>query len=242
MSAVRDHIERIRDRITMACDRAGRNPAELRLLLATKTVNAADIREAFFAGQTLIGENKMQEVKEKFEALKDVPHETHFIGHLQTNKIKDMIRYGVSCIQSLDRPGLAAKLQDRLSEVEKNMDVLIQVNTSGEASKFGVSPEQAADLVRYVAGFDRLHIRGLMTIGLFDADAERVKACFQRLRHIRDEIMLQDIPGVSMKELSMGMSNDLELAIAAGATIVRVGTAIFGKRQYPDSYYWNENK
>ncbi|WP_341838092.1 YggS family pyridoxal phosphate-dependent enzyme [Chitinophaga pollutisoli] len=235
------HLAAINDRIAAACKAVGRNPGEVRLLLATKTVPAARIRLALEAGQTLIAENKVQELKEKFAELEDIPHENHFIGHLQTNKIKDLLKYNVSCLQSLDRLELAEKLHQRLLAENKEMDVLIQVNTSGEDSKFGVPPAEAKVLVQAVAALTTLKVKGLMTIGLFSADTEKVKHCFRLLRHLRDEIAAAKIEGVEMKELSMGMSGDLEAAIAEGATIVRVGTAVFGQRPTPDSYYWNEN-
>lgn len=172
--------------------------------------------------------------------MKDLPHEKHFIGNLQSNKIKDVLRYGVDCIQSLDRLELAVKLQQRLELEDRRIDVLIQVNTSGESSKFGVHPDDALELVRAVAALDRIRIKGLMTIGVFSGEQEKVRNCFTTLKGVQQRIRLLQIPGVSVEELSMGMSGDLEIAIAEGATIVRVGTAIFGKRVYPDSYYWNE--
>lgn len=235
------NLSAINARIVRACEVAGRNPGEVRLLLATKTVPAARIRLALEAGQTLIAENKVQELKEKFAELEDIPHENHFIGHLQTNKIKDLLKYNVSCLQSLDRLELAEKLHQRLRAENKEMEVLIQVNTSGEDSKFGIHPADAKALVQAVAGLTTLKVKGLMTIGLFSDDTGKVKRCFRLLRHLRDEIAAAKIGGVEMKELSMGMSGDLETAIAEGATIVRVGTAVFGQRPTPDSYYWNEN-
>ncbi|RYE43059.1 MAG: YggS family pyridoxal phosphate-dependent enzyme, partial [Sphingobacteriales bacterium] len=211
-----------------------------RLLLATKTVPAERISIALAAGETLIAENKVQELKEKFYGLKESIHEKHFIGHLQSNKIKDLISCGVTCIQSLDKLELAIKINQKMEALGKTMDVLIQVNTSGEDSKFGVGPEHALKLVQDVAKLRSLKIKGLMTIGLFSTDIPLVRKCFVLLKQLQQEITAAEIPGVEMKELSMGMSGDLEVAIAEGATIVRVGTAIFGQRIYPDSYYWNE--
>lgn len=239
---IRHNLETIEGRITAACQRAGRQRSDVRLLLATKTVVPENIKIAFDAGYYLMGENKVQEIKEKFELLKDVPHETHFIGHLQSNKIKDILRYNVSCIQSVDRISLAEKLQKRLEFENKTINVLVQVNTSNEESKFGIAPEKAAELVRSVAAFSNIKIKGLMTIGLFDPDAEKTRPCFRLLKAISEEIKAMNIPGIQMEELSMGMSGDLETAIEEGATIVRVGTSVFGKRMHPGSYYWNENK
>lgn len=240
MNDINQHIQLIKSRIESACHKAKRNSSEVRLLLATKTVSPENIKIAIASGETLIGENKIQELKEKFEDLQHIPHEKHFIGHLQTNKIKDILKYGVTCVQSLDRIELAEKLHQRLSVEKKQLDVFIQVNTSAEESKFGVTPEQAIELIKSVAKFDTLKIKGLMTIGLFSAETEKVRPCFKILKNLQQEIIAQNIPNVDVQELSMGMSGDLETAIEEGATIVRVGTAIFGQRIYPDSYYWNE--
>ncbi|MGB3452871.1 MAG: YggS family pyridoxal phosphate-dependent enzyme [Moheibacter sp.] len=240
METIVQNLQIIEQRIQSACDRSNRKRDEVRLLLATKTVNPERIRKAFEAGYTLIAENKIQELKEKYEDLKDSPHTSHFIGHLQTNKVKEILRYDVNCIESVDRLKLARKLQNRLVYEEKTMNVLIQINTSFEESKFGISPENALDLVKEVAKLDRIRIKGLMTIGLFSAETEKVRRCFKLLKEIQNQIIEENIPNVEMKELSMGMSGDLEVAIEEGSTIVRVGTAVFGKRPYPDSYYWNE--
>lgn len=241
MNEIVSNLSLIRERISRACQQAGRDPGEVKLLLATKTVPPERIKIALQAGETLIAENKVQELREKYEALKDMPHTNHFIGHLQTNKIKDLLRYDVSCLQSLDRRELAEKLHQRLQSENKTLEVLIQVNTSGEESKFGANPDQVISLVKQVAQLETLKIKGLMTIGLFSTDIEKVRPCFRLLKDIQQQVTALKIPGVEMQELSMGMSGDLETAIAEGATIVRVGTAIFGQRPTPDSYYWNEN-
>ena len=238
---ITENIRIIQQRINKACMASNRNPQDVKLLLATKTVPAERIEIALRAGQTLIAENKVQELKDKFEYLTTIPHVNHFIGHLQTNKIKDILKYNVSCIHSVDRFDLAEKLHQRLLKENKTMEVLIQVNTSFEESKYGASPTEVLDLVRQIATLNTLQIKGLMTIGILSAEAKKVRQCFQLLKHIQQEIIALHIPQVSMKELSMGMSGDLEIAIAEGATIVRVGTAIFGQRPTPDSYYWNEH-
>ncbi|HTO14897.1 MAG TPA: YggS family pyridoxal phosphate-dependent enzyme [Edaphocola sp.] len=239
---VLENLKQVIARIEIACEKFGRKPEDVKLLLATKTVDTERIKIVLNAGQTLIAENKVQELKEKYEDLLDTPHTSHFIGHLQTNKIKEILKYGVSCVESLDRLDLAEKLQNRLELEDKTINVFIQVNTSFEESKFGIAPESALELVRAVSELDRIKIKGLMTIGLFSAEAEKVRKCFQLLKNIQQDIIAADLPNVAMEELSMGMSGDLEIAIQEGATIVRVGTAIFGKRVYPDSYYWNEQK
>ncbi len=239
---ITQNILKIRERIHSACELSKRNPSEVRLLLATKTVTAKRIKMAFESGCTLIGENKIQEVREKYEDLKQIPHQSHFIGHLQSNKIKEILRYNVDCIQSLDRMSLARKLQNRLEFENKTMDVLLQFNTSFEESKFGMNPEHAVEFAKEVSKLNRIRVKGLMTIGLFSAEPEKVRKCFQRLKKAQEEIVSAQIPNIEMKELSMGMSGDLEIAIEEGATIIRVGTAVFGERMYPDSYYWNEKK
>lgn len=240
MNTLAENLRSISDRIDQACIENNRNPSEIRLLLATKTVEPERIIKAFEAGCALIAENKIQEVRDKYEALKPYPHENHFIGHLQSNKVKFLIQNDIKCLHSLDRKRLADRLQKRLEFEDREMDVLIQVNTSGEKSKFGIHPDQALEFTQYIASKNRLHIKGLMTIGLFSAEKEKVVPCFQLLKKLQQEITDAKIEGVKMKELSMGMSHDFEWAIAEGATIVRVGTAVFGKRIYPDSYYWNE--
>ncbi|HFK5553457.1 TPA: YggS family pyridoxal phosphate-dependent enzyme [Elizabethkingia anophelis] len=237
-----NNLQSILQRIETACIRSNRSPDEVRLLLATKTVPVNRIKQALAAGCTLIAENKVQELKEKYDDLKEIPHINHFIGHLQTNKIKDILKYDVSCIQSLDRIDLAEKLQQRLEAEDRTIDVLIQINTSGEESKFGIHPEKALELVKQVSELSALKIKGLMTIGLFSAETEKVRTCFRLLKELQQQIISHNIQGVEMNELSMGMSGDLETAVEEGATIVRVGTAIFGQRIYPDNYYWNENK
>lgn len=242
MTDILENLQAILRRIGNACAASNRDSKAVRLLLATKTVPAERIKIALEAGQTLIAENKVQEIKEKYEALKEIPHESHFIGHLQSNKIKEILKYDISCIQSLDRLEVAEKLHQRLLLENRKIDALVQVNTSGEESKFGVHPDKAIELVESIAKLGTIRIKGLMTIGLFSAETEKVRMCFRLLRSIRDQVAGLHIPNVEMKELSMGMSGDLETAIEEGATIVRVGTAIFGKRVYPDSYYWNENK
>ncbi|MDH6254247.1 pyridoxal phosphate enzyme (YggS family) [Chryseobacterium sp. H1D6B] len=236
------NLEVIHQRIINACKKAGRNSDEVKLLLATKTVSAEHIKTVLENGETLIAENKVQELKEKYEELKELPHKNHFIGHLQTNKIKDILKYDVCCVQSLDRLDLAVRLHQKLLSENKTIEILIQVNTSNEESKFGVHPDQAVELTRQVSKFPTLKIKGLMTIGLFSAETEKVRQCFKILKNLQQEIIHQNIPNVEMKELSMGMSGDLETAIEEGSTIVRVGTAVFGARIYPDSYYWNESK
>lgn len=239
MDRIRENLSIIHKRIEVACKRANRNVDDVRLLLATKTVPAEKIAFALECGETLIGENKAQELKEKKDILSSFNYECHFIGHLQTNKIKDVLKY-VTCIESVDRRDLAEKLDQRLQYEGRVIDILIQVNTSFEDSKFGIDPTNSILFIKDLAKYDTLKIKGLMTIGEFSSENKKVRKCFQLLKRIQQQIIEENIPNVEMRILSMGMSGDLEIAIEEGSTIVRVGTAIFGQRIYPDSYYWNE--
>lgn len=232
------HIRQTRQRIARACEAAGRDPSAVTLLLATKTVPAETIRIAVEAGERLIGENKVQELRDKHEGLAGLDVERHFIGHLQTNKIKEVLRY-VTCIQSLDRLQVAQELDKRLQAEGRSLDVFIQVNTSGEESKFGIDPAAAIPFIKTIAPYDTLKIRGLMTIGLLDAEKEKMRPSLSLLRATRDRILQDGPAGIDSLRLSMGMSQDLEMAIAEGADMVRVGTAIFGNR-IPGKEVWNE--
>ncbi len=240
LSEIKMNLDAVHKRIDTACAACGRNPKDIRLLMATKTVEPERILQAMSYGELLIGENKVQELTEKFSALSSIKHETHFIGHLQTNKIKEVIKYA-DCIESVDRLELAEKLNKRLETENRSIDILIQVNTSAEESKFGCKPEEALYLIEKIALLPKLNIKGLMTIGIFSEDMFKVRECFKLLQKIRKEIAAKKIPGVSMDVMSMGMTGDLEIAIEEGSSLIRIGTAIFGKRIYPDSYYWNEN-
>ena len=210
----------------------------MRLLPVSKTVNEARLRLIHAAGVRELGENKVQEAWRKSQAMADLPDlRWVLIGHLQTNKVKQVVRFA-SEFQALDSERLAQALDRRLQAAGRSLDVLVQVNTSGEASKFGVAPDQASAFVRSLAAFSSLRVRGLMTLAELSSDAERVRACFVRLRQLRDRLRQEAPDGIGMDELSMGMSGDFELAIQEGATTVRVGTAIFGQRPLPDQHYW----
>ncbi|SCY66743.1 hypothetical protein SAMN02927916_2860 [Flavobacterium anhuiense] len=233
------NLTKVRQRIENACKIAGRNTADVQLLLATKTVPAEKIRIAIEAGETLMGENKMQELRDKNDVLKNLPVERHFIGHLQTNKIKDVLKY-VTCIQSLDRINLADELHKQLQNQNRKLDVFVQVNTSYEESKFGLAPEEVLSFIKKIKTYDTLNIKGLMTIGLLDVEKEKMIPSLRLLRTIRDEIYSEGIDDLQNLKLSMGMSQDLELAIAEGSNMVRIGTSIFGNR-FLGKEIWNEN-
>lgn len=239
MNILKSNLALIQNRINSACEQSGRASSEVKLLLATKTVAAEKIQMAIDEGYTLLGENKVMEAQEKHESLKNEHCQWHIIGHLQTNKIKYALKFA-DVIQSVDRIKLASKLQNRCEYDGRDIDVFIQVNTSYENSKFGIAPENSLEFIKEVSEFPRLHIKGLMTIGLLSSKDEKVRDCFKLLKEIQLKAQDMQLPNASFNELSMGMSNDLELAIEEGSTMVRVGTAIFGERPFPDSYYWNE--
>lgn len=238
---MKSRIDQVKKQMKQACQSVNRNPEDVTLLLATKTVPPEKIAKAVAAGSTLLGENKVQELREKHDFVESDQAEWHFIGHLQTNKINNVLPY-VTCIQSVDRLKLGKKLHDRLVRDNGELDILVQVNTSYETSKFGVDPEELLELIEQLTAFNTLHIKGLMTIGKLSGNPAETRKCFQLLKSLQQKVQKQNFPGVDMDVLSMGMSNDFETAIEEGATTVRVGTAIFGEREYPDSYYWNENE
>lgn len=234
----RRNLAAVRARMDAACVRVGRNPAQVRLLPVSKTKPEASLRLAHAAGCRLFGENKVQEAAGKWQAMQDLEDmRWSVIGHLQTNKAKLVTRFA-SEFQALDSLRLAEALERRLQLEGRSLDVYVQVNTSGEASKYGLEPDAVAACLKALAAYPCLRVRGLMTLALFSAEAEHVRRCFVRLRELRDRLR-QDAPaGITLDELSMGMSGDFEIAIEEGATVVRVGQAIFGARPLPDSHYW----
>ncbi|AMH05350.1 YggS family pyridoxal phosphate-dependent enzyme [Achromobacter xylosoxidans] len=224
----------IRQRIAQACERAGRAPDSVTLLPVSKTFEVDAIREAMALGLARFGENKTQELRQKAAALAGQGLQWVLIGHLQTNKAKDAARDATE-LQSLDRIDLAEALHRRLVLEDRTLDVLVQVKTSSEPSKYGMAPSDvSAFLRRIVAEFPTLRVRGLMTMAVNSPDPGEVRACFRSLRELRDQLRHEAIEGVSLDRLSMGMSGDFELAIEEGSTEVRIGTAIFGARSYPD--------
>jgi len=225
--SIADNVQAVQARIEAACDRAFRDPADVRLVAVTKTVDAARIIEAIRAGIECIGENRIQEAAGKFDGLP--PVERHLVGHLQTNKVKRALEL-FDVIQSIDSARLAREVSIRSAADGRRTPVLVEVNTSGEESKYGLSPDETVAAIEEMADEGGIEVVGLMTVGAFLPDPEDVRPCFQRLRAIRDEIEDRVIPGVHMEHLSMGMTNDFEVAIEEGATIVRVGRAIFGER------------
>ena len=237
-SSLRANLAAIRARIDSACRAAGRHCSEVRLLPVSKTVDEARLRAAYAMGLRELGENKVQEAQGKSEAMADLADlRWVLIGHLQTNKAKYAARFA-SEFQALDSLRVAEALDRHLQKEGRALDVLVQVNTSAEDSKFGLPPDEVESFVKQLPAFASLRVRGLMTLALFSRDEARVRPCFTRLRTLREQLRQSAPDGTDMDELSMGMSGDFELAIAEGATTVRVGTAIFGHRPTPDSAYW----
>ena len=229
MGSVSDNIASIRERIAEAARRVGRDPAEIAIVAVTKTVDAEKIAEAVEAGIRMFGENKVQEAMEKVKRL-DSSLEWHMVGHLQRNKVKEAVRI-FHLVQSLDSIHLAEEINSRALNSGTIMDVLVQVNTSGEKTKYGLEPQDAIPFLKHISSFKGLSIRGLMTIGAFLPDPQAVRPCFRRLRDLREEISGAGIPNVEMEHLSMGMTGDFEVAVEEGANMVRIGTAIFGPRE-----------
>lgn len=232
-------VAHVRSRMVAAAERVGRDPAGVTLLPVSKTVTQERMRAAIESGLTVFGENKVQEVVRKSAELADIEGlRWEVIGHLQTNKARDVAALA-GRFQALDSLRLAEALDRRLQAAGRAIDVFVQVNTSGEESKFGLAPEEVSDFIRALPTFSSLRPRGLMTLAVFSSDTDRVRACFARLRQIRDQVRELDVAGAAdIAELSMGMSGDYETAIEEGATVVRVGQGIFGARSTPDSAYW----
>ncbi len=237
MGNIADNLGKLRGRIGESALRSGRKPEDVRLVLVTKTVSPERVREAIAAGQRDLGENKVQEGRGKAEALVGEPVRWSMIGHLQSNKVKDVLRFADE-VQSLDRLSLASALEKRLQHLGRGLDVLVQVNTSNEASKYGLAPEEVPGFLSELAHFGTLRPCGFMTLARFTRDIDEVRRCFRVLRAIRDRARQEAPQGEALAELSMGMSGDFEVAIEEGATIVRVGQAVFGARPLPDSHYW----
>ncbi len=228
MGAIAAGLQACHVRIETACTQAGRPIGEVSLLAVSKTFPEEAVREAWRAGQTAFGESYVQEAVAKLEALRDLPLEWHFIGPIQSNKTRPVAER-FDWVHGVDRMKIAERLSEARPAAMPALNVLIQVNVGGEASKSGVTPDEALPLARAVAGLPRLRLRGFMTIPRPDADGAAARAQFATLRRVFDAARAE---GLAVDTLSMGMSDDLEAAILEGSTLVRVGTAIFGKRVY----------
>lgn len=227
---VKEQLEEVEQRITAACERAGRKREDVTLIAVSKTKPVEVLQEAYDAGVRIFGENKVQELIDKYEVLpKDI--QWHMIGHLQTNKVKYIVDK-VACIHSVDSLKLAEVIEKEAEKKDCKVNILIEVNVAEEESKFGLSMEEVIPFVEKVATFPHICIRGLMTIAPFVENAEENRTIFKNLHELSVDIMSKNIDNVNVSILSMGMTNDYEVAIEEGATMVRVGTGIFGKRNY----------
>lgn len=226
---VAENVKNIRENLSKSCFRIGRDPQSVELIAVSKTFPVNTIIEAHNAGISDFGENYVQELTEKEKTLRDKSIRWHFIGHLQTNKVKYIADW-VHLIHSVDSVGLAAEIQKRAEKRERKIDVLVEVNTSEEATKFGVKPAEAEELIRSMQDFSHINLKGLMTIGPFTDNKEESRTSFRTLRAIFEKVNAKGFLKNPLTVLSMGMTHDYEVAIEEGATMVRIGTAIFGSR------------
>ncbi|UCD59013.1 MAG: YggS family pyridoxal phosphate-dependent enzyme [Candidatus Hydrogenedentota bacterium] len=223
--SIRSNLKRLQERIGGAAERAGRNPADIGLVVVTKTVGIDRIREAIDCGVRIIGENRVQEAAAKQSGIgRSV--EWHMVGHLQSRKAKQAVEL-FDMIQSVESISTARALQKRCFEIGRSMPILVEVNTSNEAQKYGVYPDEAESLIREIARMQNLVIKGLMTMAALVPDPEQARPSFRRLRELAERLRAENIERASFDVLSMGMSNDFEVAVEEGSTILRIGTAVF---------------
>jgi pyridoxal phosphate enzyme (YggS family) len=224
------NIADIKEEIKKICHHCGRNHEDITLIAVTKTIDPERINDAVDCGIADLGENKVQEIMDKYDAVsKNI--KWHLIGHLQTNKVKYIIDK-VGLIHSVDSIKLAEEISKRAEKNNITKDVLVQINVAEEETKFGIGLEEAVDFVKSISGFGSIRIKGLMTIAPYMEDPEGVRPVFRQLKEKFDELAQMNLPNTDMKYLSMGMSNDYQIAIEEGANMIRIGTAIFGKRNY----------
>jgi pyridoxal phosphate enzyme (YggS family) len=239
-TSIQHALQSIRNRIAKAEEHAGRPAGSVTLLPISKTFGESTIRAAVSLGLDRLGENKVQEIRAKFSLLEDCHIRWVMVGHLQTNKAKDIAQMADE-VQSLDRIELAKALHKRLESLDRTLKVLVQIKTSPEPSKYGMDPVELIPFLRFLSQeTPRLQVEGLMTLAIHEDDPNLVRPCFRVLRELRDQAQQEGIPNISLHRLSMGMSNDFEIAIEEGSTEVRIGTSLFGSRgdQYHD--YWPE--
>ncbi len=228
MLQISNNLKLVKERIAKAASGVGRNPRDIQLVAVSKTVDIKRIKQAIEAGATILGENYVQEARKKIEELGQGVR-WDFIGHLQSNKVKYAVDL-FEMIHSVDHLSLAQEINKVAEKNKKKIRILVQVNISGEEAKSGIDPEGVSSLVRGIASLPNLSLEGLMTMPPYFDDPEGTRPYFISLRKLRDKILMKNIEGVTLKELSMGMSGDFEVAIEEGSTLVRVGTAIFGER------------
>jgi pyridoxal phosphate enzyme (YggS family) len=231
--SIADNLAVVRARIAAAAQRSGRDAADVTLVAVSKTFGIEAVHEAHAAGQRDFGENRVQEALQKISRTSETPMRWHLIGHLQSNKARKAAP-SFGCIQSVDSVDLLEKLDDAARERPAGgdpLEVLVQVDLAGEAAKFGAPPDEASRIVRAAASARHLRLTGLMLVPPWNEDPEQTRPWFVRLRVVRDRFLADGVAPEFLRHLSMGMSHDYEAAIEEGATIVRVGTAIFGKRE-----------
>ncbi len=229
MSTIAENVHLVRETIEQARARSAFAAPQIRLMAVTKTVDVPRMEEALAAGADMFGENKVQELLHKYEQHPE--REWHLIGHLQTNKVKYIVDK-VACIHSLDSLKLAAEIEKQAAKIERIIPCLLEINMAAEASKFGLPEQEAADFLRQLAAYPHILPKGLMTVAPNVPDKEQNRPVFCRMRQLLQRLQALQLPHADLTELSMGMSNDYAVAVEEGATIVRVGTAIFGARNY----------
>ncbi len=225
-------IEIIREKILKSSEKAGVNSKDVKLVAVTKTHPVELLDEAINLGLDIIGENKVQEVEKKFPKLKNKYREFHFIGHLQSNKVNKLMKFRPTLIHSIDKISTLEKISNYSSRNDFKQDVLIQINTSGEESKSGISPDEIYYFLDKALEIPSIKIKGLMTIGTITKDEQEIRRCFSLLWKISERIKTKKYQELEMKYLSMGMSNDFEIAIEEGSNMVRIGSSLFGYRNY----------
>ena len=230
--SISSNLAAVRGRLERAARAAGRDPADIRLVAVSKTFPAAAVREAFAAGQVDFGENRVQEALQKIRETAELHSRWHLVGHLQSNKARK-VAGPFAYVHSVDSVELLTRLDQAATAEGAAPKLLIQVDLAGEATKFGAPESALPQLVEAAGGLHSAELVGLMLLPPYSEDPEQSRPWFRRLREIRDGLVKQGVPASRLRELSMGMSHDFEVAIAEGATMVRVGTAIFGERHYP---------
>ena len=227
--SIKERLEEVENRIRKSAERAGTERSQIKLLAVTKTHSVEDIKEALAAGLEYIGENRVQEAELKIPELTGLYKEFHYIGHLQGNKINKLLTLQPDLIHSIDNLSIVEKLNTRLAAQNRKQEILLQVNTSGEASKFGVAPQAALETAGRIMEYSNIQLRGLMTIGKYTDNEPELRTSFRLLRELREQ-MRNLYPEQDLKWLSMGMSNDFEIAIEEGSNLLRLGTVLFGMR------------
>ncbi len=231
--SIKDNIDDILKRVGNACKKAGRNPGDITVVAVSKTVDYQRAKEAVEAGINNLGENRVQELVKKYEDMKDTDAKWHMIGHLQKNKVKYIIDKTV-LIHSIESLELAEEINKRANKNNLIADILIELNIGEEESKFGITEERVYDFINSMDKFDNIRVLGLMTVAPFCENPEDVRWVFKKMKNIYDKVSTMKLQNVQMKYLSMGMTNDFEIAIEEGSNIIRIGTAIFGARNYKE--------